>query len=68
MGPWVSSCYGATCEYSSGATRLRTVYRHWIWIMKANVTGYQPYLQQAENTARGHRNVIVTAHNYNYRH
>jgi hypothetical protein len=29
--------------------------------MKANVTGYQPYLQQKENMAGGDRNVMVTS-------
>lgn len=53
MGPWVSSCYGS----SFGATRLRTVYR----FMKANVTGYQPYLQQTENMADRDRKVMVTS-------
>jgi hypothetical protein len=33
--------------------------------MKANVTGYQPYLQQTENMADENRNVMLTSHNYN---
>jgi hypothetical protein len=30
--------------------------------MKANVTGYQPYLQQRENIADADRHVTVTSH------
>lgn len=35
--------------FNCAATQLRTNYRQWISIMKASVTGYQPYLQQKQN-------------------
>ena len=42
---WVDFFFFFTCA----ATQLRTNYRQWISIMKASVTGYQPYLQQTQN-------------------